>query len=304
MHDILTIGAGPAGLNASLYAARYRLKPIIFGELLGGQMSISVDVQNYLGFSSIAGPELVNKCVDHVKDYDVEIKMTRVEKIEKNSKYFKAITAEGEEYMGRTMLLCTGANHRHLNIPGEKEFSGKGVHYCVTCDGFFYKHKTAAVAGGGDSAVTAALYLADICEKVYLIHRRTEFRAETIWVEKAKAKKNIEFILENNVIEFTGDKKLEKIKFEKEYNGNIEMNIDGFFIEIGQVPDPTLPNQLGVELDERGYIKINFDGSTNIEGLFAAGENTNGHNHFNQIITTAAEGAIAANSIFNFLNKQ
>lgn len=303
MYDALIIGGGPAGLNAALYTTRYGLECIVFAELIGGLMSEATDVQNYIGFESVTGLELTEKFKKHAERYGAKVVYDRISEIKKNGNHFVA-TDGNKAYEGKTVLLATGTKHRKLDIPGEKEFAGKGVVYCATCEGFFYKGKVICIVGGGDSAFTAAVYMAKIAERVYLIHRSKKFRAENVWVEAAKKMPNIEMILDNEVREIKGGKNVEEAILKNTYKDKGSLSVDGVFIEIGSIPDAGLARQLGVGLDERDYITVKPDQSTNIEGVFAAGEATSASNHYNQIVTAAAEGAIAAHSISQYLQKQ
>lgn len=203
MYDSIIIGSGTAGLTASIYLSRYKLSHLIFGELPGGQGLTAHIVENYPGFTSIPGPELMQKFIDHAKSYGVEIMAKKIVGIVGfgGDKGFGVKTDNGEEFEAKTLILAMGATHRALNVPGEEKYLGHGVSYCATCDAPLYKGKTVAVVGGGDSAITGALHLAEYCPKVYVIHRRGEFRAEPAWVEKLNSKINIEKIMNNSLAE-------------------------------------------------------------------------------------------------------
>jgi thioredoxin reductase (NADPH) len=218
---------------------------------------------------------------------------------------FNVKADKGEEYEAKTLILAMGALHRVLNIPGEEKFLGRGVSYCATCDAPLYKGKTVAIVGGGDSAITGALHLAEFCPKVYLIHRRNEFRAEPVWVEKLNQRKSIEKILNNTISEIIGTKEVEKAILSESYGGKKKLAVQGVFIEIGQIPAATLVTPLGVKLTEQGYIEIKPDMSTNISGIFAAGDLAflSGSIPVRQFITSASDGARAAVAIFRYLNK-
>ena len=218
--------------------------------------------------------------------------------------FFSAELENGESIKSKAVLLATGTKRRKLNIPGEKEFFGKGVSYCATCDGFFYKNKTVAVIGGSNSAAGAALYLANICQKVFIIYRKSELRAEPFWVDLIKKNEKIEVIYNTNITEILGEEKLQKVKLDKENNGKDELEIEGLFIEAGSDPDIGYADDLGVETDEGGYVKIKSDCSTSAPGVWSAGDITDGSDKFRQVITAAAEGAIAVRSVFNWLKKK
>jgi len=327
-YDLIIIGAGPAGLSASIYASRYGIKHIVIGQILGGQISETHSIDNYPGMEDMSGFEFAKKWGDHAKKYGVEIIPNLVKNIKttnpplplgepacpvgrdvpkgqegEKTLFFSAELENGEILKSKTILLATGTKRRKLNIPGEKGFSGKGVSYCATCDGFFYKNKTVAVIGGSNSAAGVALYLANICQKVYIIYRKSELRAEPFWVDLIKKNEKIEVIYDTNVTEILGEEKIQKVRLDNEYNGKNELEIDGLFIEAGSDPDISYAEDLKVETDEGGYVKIKSDCSTSVSGVWSAGDITDGSDKFRQVITAAAEGAIAARSVFNWLKK-
>ncbi|OGI34617.1 MAG: hypothetical protein A2259_00565 [Candidatus Moranbacteria bacterium RIFOXYA2_FULL_43_15] len=303
--SLIIIGAGPAGLAASIYASRYGVAHSVIGSILGGQISETHEIDNYPGIENMGGFEFSQKWGHHVEKYGIKIVPRMVKNIKKaeKSQIFEIELENGEIHKAQAVLLATGTKRRQLNIPGEAEFRGKGVSYCATCDGFFYKGKTVGVIGGGDSAVGAALYLANICEKVYIIYRRSELRCEPYWAKIVKKTPNVEVVYETNVLEILGGEKLEKVKLDKEYKNEKELKIDGLFIEAGSDPDVSYAKDLGIELDEGGYVKITKSGATSVPGIWAAGDITDGSDKFRQVLTAASEGAIAARGIFNFLKK-
>lgn len=298
-HDLVIIGAGPAGLAASIYASRYAVEHIIIGSLLGGQISETHIIDNYPGIENVSGFEISQKFGHHVQKYGTKILPKRVRAINKINTEFEIELDGSEKIISRTILLATGTKRRELNIGGEDKFIGKGVSYCATCDGFFYKNKKVAVIGGSDSAAGAAIYLADIAEKVYLIYRKEKLRAEPYWVTLIEKNPKIEVIYNTNVVGISGGGKVEKIKLDNQE----ELKIDGLFIEAGSDPNIDFAGELAVEVDNDGYIKINSDASTNVPGVWAAGDITDGSDKFRQVITAAAEGAIAARSISKYLKK-
>lgn len=292
MFDLIIIGAGPAGLAAGIYASRYELKFLIIGKVVGGVANEAYLVENYPGFKSISGIDLIKKFEEHLGK---EIEQKNVEKLLKEEAGFKVVTRDSQ-YQTKTIILALGTQVRKLNIPGAKKFEGKGISYCVTCDAILFKDKTVAVNGGGNAALTGAMELADFCPKVYLIHRRDEFRGSPHWVKKVKENPKIELILKANVIETKGREFLESIVLD---NGQ-ELKVNGLFIEIGSTPATALAKDIGVELNDEDYIIVNKAQATNIGGVFAAGDMTTGSNNFKQIVTAAAEGAIAAFSAYNY----
>lgn len=302
IYDLIIIGAGPAALTASIYASRYQIKHLLIGSRLGGTMIWASMVENYPGFTSITGTDLAQKMMEQVKRLGVGIKNTGVLAIKKKEDSFELKTENDEIYEAKALIMATGTQRQKLNIPGETEYLGKGVSYCATCDGIFFKEKIVAVVGGSNAAVTSALHLAVLAQKVYLIYRKKPLRADPIWREKTQKNSKIEIIYETNVLEILGDEqKVTALKLDKAYQGNNQLKVDGLFIEIGGQPGTELVKPLGVELDKKGYIKVKPDMSTNITGLFAAGDVANAFEEFRQIVTATSEGALAANSVFNFL---
>ncbi len=222
----------------------------------------------------------------------------------KKDEIFILALANGEAMHARAILLATGTHRRKLAIAGEKNLLGMGVSYCATCDGFFYKDKTVGVIGGGDSAAAATLYLANICQKVYLIYRGKELKAEPYWTEKIKKDPKIEVIYNTNVVEIFGEGKLEKVELDQEFKGRSELKLDGLFIEAGSEPNIEYARGIKLQTNEKGYIEIEKDCQTSVVGAWAAGDITDGSDGFQQVITAAAEGAIAVRSIFRYLKER
>lgn len=304
IYDLIIIGAGPAGLAASIYASRYQIKHLLIGSQPGGTMVWASMVENYPGFDSITGADLAQKMVEQVKKLGVEIKNTGIVEIKRKETNFELKTENDELIGAKSLIIATGTQRQKLKIPGESEYLGKGVSYCSTCDGAFFKEKTVVVVGGSNAAVTSALHLAGLAQKVYLIYRKKPLRADPIWVERAQKESKIEIIYETNVMEIMGnDQKVTALKLDHPYQESSQLKTDGIFIEIGGVPGTELVKLLRVELDEKGYIKVKPDMSTNIEGIFAAGDVANASGELQQIITAASEGALAANSTYRFLKE-
>jgi len=303
-YDLIIIGSGPAGLSASIYASRYGIKHAIIGQILGGQISEAHLIDNYPGIENLTGAELGKKLGEHAKKYGAEIIPGLVKNIKKEEEgRFIAELENNEALKTKTVLLATGMKRRKLDILGEKEFAGKGVSYCATCDGFFYKNKTVGVIGGSNSAAGAALYLADICKKVYIIYRKSELRCEPFWADSIKKNEKIEVIYNTNVVKISGQEKLERVELDNPHKNSSLLEISGLFIEAGSDPYINYADDLDIKSDKDGYIKIKSDGSTSVPGIFAAGDITDGSNKFRQVITAAAEGAIAVRSVFNWLKK-
>ena len=251
-YDLLIIGAGPAGLTASIYASRYRLSHLVIGQVPGGLALEAHKVCNFPTEEEISGLELMSKMQSSAKKLGAEIVMDGVVKVIKKGDSFEIITAAKKSYQSKTVLIATGTKHRKLGVANEDKFVGKGISYCATCDAMFYKDKVVAVVGGSDAANTASVYLADVAKKVYQIYRRDKLRGETAWVDQVLGNSKIEVIFNNNVVGLGGDGKLKQIVLEKPFNNKKELAVDGVFVEIGSSPETELWKDLGVELDKDG----------------------------------------------------
>ena len=304
MYDLIIIGAGPAGLSASVYASRYGMKHVILGEVAGGLLTQTFDVGNWLGTEAIKGQAFADAAAQHAKSYGVEILPLSVERIERQSDgTFEVISGE-KKLQSKTILVATGTAHRHLGVPGEQEFSGKGVSYCPTCDGFFFKGKSVAVIGGGDSAAEAGAYLADICSEVFVIVREKTMIAERFWQNLLASKPNVRILYGTNVKEIRGEASVSNVLLDQEYEGNTTLPVNGVFIEIGLLPNTKLLADLGAKLTKHGYVETEADQSVGVLGVWAAGDITTNSNNFHQIVTAASEGAIAAASILEHLQRE
>lgn len=302
MYDLIIVGAGPAGLSASIYASRYKLSHLVIGEVPGGLITEAHNICNFPTENSISGFELMEKMQNNAQCQGSEIlNMEKVIKIEKDGENFRLKTESGKEFLSKTVLLATGTKHKKLGLAEEEKYLGKGVAYCATCDAMFFKDKIVGVVGGGDSALTASLYLSKVAQKVYLIARGETLRGEVVWVDQVNKDEKIEILYNSQVKKFLGEQKLEEIIIEK--NGAEEaLKLDGLFIEIGTDPDNFLSDQLKIEND-RGFIKVDGAQKTNINGVWAAGDLTTNSNFFRQVITACSEGAVAAFDIFSYLQK-
>lgn len=298
IYDLIIIGSGPAGLAASIYASRYKLEHLIFGAEAGGQMNEIYDIENWPGDTRISGHDLVARFVSHVENYGVKIKKESVGSVKKNDAGLFEVQTSREKYLSKTLILTMGAHYRKMNIPGEKEFTGRGVSYCATCDAGFFRDKVVAVVGGGNSAAVVALELSDFATHIYLVSVEEKLTAEPAWLEKIFSNSKIELIKSTKVLEIKGGEKVEKIVLDKTYEDRTYLTVDGVFIEVGTEPGVELAESLGVETDEQKYIKVNQDMSTNVPGVFAAGDITTGSNKFRQVLTAAAEGSLAANGVY------
>jgi thioredoxin reductase (NADPH) len=301
IYDLIIIGAGPAGLSASIYASRYKMDHLVFGVEQGGQMNEIYEIENWPGDISVSGKDLIGRIAGHVENYGVKVQHESIISVKKpEDNLFEVETPRGA-YQSRSLILAMGAQYRKMNIPGEKEFIGKGVSYCATCDAMFFRDKIVAVAGGGNSAAVVALELKDFAGKVYLIHKEEKLSAEPVLMDKIKNEKKIEIIDGTNILEIQGDEKVKKIVLDKPHNDKTYIDVDGVFIEVGTEPGVELARKLGVETDSQDYIKVKEDMSTNIPGVFAAGDITTGSNKFRQVLIAAAEGAISANGAYKFV---
>lgn len=303
-YDVVIVGGGPAGLGAALYSARYQLKTIIVTKTIGGQASIAPLVEDYLGLPNLPGSELVDKFVKHIANYSIPIVIDEVIDIKKNGIKWIVKTKSGRSIECYAVILATGSEKVRLGVPGEDEFIGKGVSYCATCDAPFFRNKNVAVVGGGNSALASALYLSTIASKIYIIHRRGEFRAFKTYIDRVLSNPKIESLLNTVVVEIVGKDRVEALKIRNNLtNEENLLKIDGVFIEIGSKPPVDLFKKIGLETDEKGYAVIKPDQSTNQPGIFVAGDSAGGpyKYRFEQIITAVAEGAKAADAAFKYL---
>jgi len=302
LYDIIIIGSGVTGLAGGMYAGRLNLKTLILGDLRGGVITTTNIVENYPGFKKLTGLELAKQIEDHAREYKIDIVDAQVTKVEKcKGGSFKIYTLDKKSFEGKTIVFATGTEYKKLNVPGEAKFMNKGVHFCVLCDGIFYKRKRCIVVGGGDSAVKEALLLSEYASKVYIVYRGEKVRPEPINYERMKRNKKIEVISKTNIKEIKGDKVVKSVIFDKTYKGNKEFKIDGVFIEIGHIPLSNLTKLLGVKLNEKREIIIDKDSKTNVPGLFAAGDVTN--SSWKQAITGVAEGCIAAYQAYVYVSQ-
>lgn len=297
MYDIIIVGAGPAGLTAGIYAARANKKVLVLEALsYGGQIINTPSIENYPGEKNISGFDFATNLYNQSKELGVEIKFQKVIDI-KNDEIKEVITNK-ESFKTKSIIIATGCENRKLGLPNEDSLIGKGISYCATCDGNFYKNKTVAVVGGGNTAIEDALYLSDIVNKVYLIHRRDSFRAEEKIVNLLKEKTNIEFVLNSNIVKINGESNLESIEISNG-NDNKTLNIDGLFIAIGRIPENENFKNL-VDVDENGYIIAKENCKTNVSGIFVAGDNRT--KEVRQLVTATSDGAIAAIEAVKYLN--
>lgn len=299
---VLIIGSGPAGLSAALYAARADLEPVVLTGLeLGGQVSLTYTVENYPGFpEGVGGMEMVDLFQKQAERFGAKMEFDLAAEVDLSDRPFKVKTQNGNLYLAETLIISTGASAVHLDIPGENEFTGRGVSYCATCDGWFFKDKEVIVVGGGDSAVEESLFLTRYADNVTIVHRRDELRAGAILTERAKKNPKIRFAWNTILEEITGNGAVETVKLRDTQTGQErDQEIDGVFIFIGHTPNTSLfKGQL--EMDENDYLVVDHLMKTNVPGVFAAGEVADPH--FRQVITSAGMGAAAAIQANHFLD--
>lgn len=296
-YDVGIIGSGPAGLSAAIYAKRANLSAVVIEkEYEGtGQIAESGQVDNYLGLPGISGYDLGEQFREHAVKLGVAFLEQEVTEIKKeDSAVFTIIFEDGSSVETKTVIYAAGAAPRRANIPGEQEYSGKGVSYCAICDGSFYRGKKVAVLGGGDTALDDAVYLVDLAEQVYVIHRRKEFRGAATIVEKLRKKENVTFVLEHQVKEITGAEKVNGVILED----GTAIAVDGVFVAYGSVPQTDLVKEL-VTLDAAGYVKAEETGETSLAGLYVAGDART--KKLRQVVTAVSDGANAATAVVEYL---
>ncbi len=307
-YDVVIVGAGPAGLTAALYSARFMLKTLVIADDVGGTLNDAGEVDDYPGIPSIQGPDLAKKFESHVVKYKVPILRDTVVDIRRNGGgAFKVITKKGKEFVAQAVILAVGSKRRKLGVPGEDRLSGRGVTYCAPCDAPMFRGKVVAVVGGGNSALQAAVLLSSYANKVYLIHRRDKFRAFPVYVKLVTQDPKIELVLNHVVAEIGGEEKVEWVRVRNVKTGEEKMiELDGVVIEIGSEPPREFFQKIGIEIDEKGHALVDKEMRTSIEGIYAAGDCAAGpcKKKFDQVVTAAAEGAIAALSAYEYIMRK
>ena len=303
IYDTIIIGAGPAGFTAAIFATRREMKTLVIGREVGGQIVWAGEIENYPGFKSIKNYEFIERFKDQAISCGAEFKEAEVEKIEKLADDTFKISTSKEEFITKSVILAIGLSPRRLAVPGELEFSGKGVSYCANCDGPFYKGKTVAVIGGGNAALDAAEVLSKIANKVYLLHRNKEFKAFDSLFSEVSRRENIEIMTDFKIKSIIGDKKVEKISYEiAGENINKEILVDGVFIEIGRIAHTDLVSEF-VDRDEKMQLMVNNKMETKTPGIFAAGDVTNA-SEFKQITVAIGQSTIAALMAYKYLQSK
>ena len=298
MYDTIIIGAGPAGLTSALYLLRANKKVLVLeAKSYGGQILNANKVENYPGIMSISGYDFATNLYAQVKNLGADIRYETVLKISDDKK----VITDKNEYQSLTIIIATGASNRKLNLPNETKFIGKGISYCATCDGNFFKEKIVAVIGGGNTALEDAIYLSNLAHKVYLIHRRSEFRGEDKNLEELKSKTNVEFILNSNIVSLNGDEYLESITLKDNEEKEANLKIDGLFIAIGRIPENEIFNNV-VDLDDNGYIIAHDDVYTKMTGIFVAGDAR--LKPLRQLTTAVGDGSLASLAVLKELKEK
>ncbi len=290
--DVIIIGAGTAGLSAAIYAARASGKVLVLEEAsYGGQIIYSAEVENYPGIKHISGFQFATDLYEQAVGVGAEIRFEKVMGIkvlgENEQMYNKAVYTENKEYLSKAIIIATGSRNRRLGLEREEQLTGAGISYCATCDGIFFKGRTVAVFGGGNTAFEDAIFLSGYCRKVYMIHRRNEFRAEKSLVERLGQKENVEYLLNCTVVALNGGDKLESVELS---DGKV-LETDALFVAIGREPQNEIYKDI-INLDDYGYIIAGEDCKTNVEGIFAVGDCRT--KHVRQLVTAASDGAVAA----------
>ncbi len=299
MYDTIIVGAGTAGLTAAIYLRRASKKVLVFeAKNYGGQIINASIIDNYPAEPHISGFDFATKLYNQAKELGSEIRFEKVVNIEDGD--IKKVITEKDTYECKTIILATGSDNRKLGLEDEDKLIGKGISYCATCDGNFYKNKVVAVAGGGNSAIEDALYLSNLASKVYVIHRRDEFRAEDKLLNELKEKNNVEFILNSNVTKLNSNDLLESIELTDKDGNKKVINLDGLFIAVGRIPENENFASI-INLNENGYIIASEDCNTNVPGIFVAGDNRT--KTVRQLVTAASDGAVSASEAIKYTNK-
>lgn len=293
-YDLIVLGGGPTAIGCAIYAARFAMDVLIIGKIFGGLIATTHIVENYPGVTTISGQGLMEMFREHMNSLKIPYISDEIRSIEKVNDHFE-LSSFFQKFKAYSICIATGSERKKLGVPGEEDYAGRGVSYCATCDGPFYKDKVVCVVGGSDSAAKEALFLAQNVEKVYIIYRGKEIRAEPINKQRVYANDKIEIIYETNIVEIKGDNTVSSVIFD---NGK-EFEIDGVFIEIGSIPNSDLAKRIGVKTNEKGEIIINRKSETNIPGIFAAGDVADAP--FKQAITGVSEGVVAAYSAFDYV---
>jgi len=298
MYDVVIIGCGPAGMTAAVYAARKKLKILLVTEDFGGQLMWTMDIENYMGYQFITGQELMAKFKEQVEKFPIQTEYDSVKKIKRLDNGLLSVTTSANEYETKTVIVASGKRPKSLQVPGESRFVGRGVSYCATCDGPLYVDNTVAVVGGGNSAVQAAIEMSAIAKKVYLVIRNG-YEADPVLVDQIKKLPNVEELFDYEAKEISGETVVERFLITNIITGQDQtLNVDGVFVEVGLWPNSEFIQGV-VDLNTQGEIKVDCHTSTNVAGIFAAGDVNDGPDK--QIVIAAGDGAKALLSAYNYL---
>ena len=300
MTDIIIIGAGPAGLTAAIYARRASKSVLVLeAKSYGGQIINTPEIENYPAAAHISGVDFAMRLYEQAKELGAQIVFEKAVEI-RDEGTEKTVVTNKNTYTCRALILATGSENRKLGLDGEDRLVGRGVSYCATCDGSFFRGKTVAVVGGGNTALEDALYLADLCEKVYLIHRRDAFRGEEASAERLKARENVEFVYNSQVTKLLREKRLTGIEVTNKDGSVRTLEVNGLFIAVGRIPENQNFASL-ITLDETGYVLAGEDCRTNVPGIYVAGDNRK--KEVRQLVTATADGAVAATAAVHYINE-
>jgi len=295
-YDLIVIGGGPTAIGSAIYAARFALEVLVIGKIFGGLIATTHIVENYPGITTASGQGLMEMFKEHMNSLQIPYITDEIRSIERANDHF-ILHSFFQKFKAKSVVIATGSERKKLGIPGEEDFAGRGVSYCATCDGPFYKDKTVCVIGGSDSAAKEALFLSQNVKKVYIIYRGEEIRAEPINKKRVEQNQKIEIIYKTNITEIRGENTVKSVIFD---NGT-EFEVDGVFIEVGSVPNSDIAKHIGIRTNDKGEIIINRKSETNLPGIFAAGDVADAP--FKQAITGVAEGVIAAYSAFSYVSE-
>lgn len=301
-YDTIVLGAGPAGMTAGIYSTRYGLRTLIISKEIGGMANLAEKIENYPGYSG-SGRRLMRKFHNQAKEHGAEFLDEDIIEMKRGQREF-IITTKTKKLTGKSIIIAMGTEKRKLNVPGEDKFLGRGVSYCATCDGIFFKNKDVAVIGAGDSACKAALFLSDIARKVYVIQRGEKEKCEEVYRKNLKGKNNVEFLYNTTPMEIRGKEEVKELIFDREGKlknlpGEEKIRLDAVFIEIGSLPISDIAKMLKLKIDKNGFIIVNSEMKTNIPGVFAAGDVVK--NNLKQVVIAASQGALAAKSAHDYL---
>ncbi|MHA2282261.1 MAG: NAD(P)/FAD-dependent oxidoreductase [Promethearchaeota archaeon] len=295
-YDLIVLGGGPTAIGCAIYAARFAMDVLIIGKIFGGLIATTHVVENYPAITTVSGQGLMEMFRDHMNSLNIPYISDEIRSIVRVDDHYE-LNSFFQKFKAYSICIATGSERKKLDVPGEDDYAGRGVSYCATCDGPFYKDKVVSVIGGSDSAAKEALFLAQNVKKVYIIYRGKEIRAEPINKQRVYENNKIEIIYETNIVEIKGETNVKSVIFD---NGK-EFEVDGVFIEVGSIPNSNLAKQVGVKTNEKGEIMINRKSETNIPGIFAAGDVADAP--FKQAITGVSEGVIAAYSAFDYVKE-